>query len=64
MKLLKILNQQQTELITDPINQKILKKLIESALSVSEIAKQIDLPALTVWRRIQKLLKSQLDRAI
>lgn len=56
MKLLKILDQNSTELLYDARNQFILEKLVDSERSVTELAKKLKIPTVTLWKRIQKLL--------
>ena len=60
MKLLKLLDQQSATLVSDPINQAILKELVKSEHSVSDLAPTLNLPTLKLWRRIQKLVKANL----
>jgi hypothetical protein len=60
MKLLKVLNQETTTLVSDPINQVILKELVTQQQSVSDLAAKLDIPTLKLWRRMQKLLKANL----
>lgn len=60
MKIVKVLDQEGTTLVSDPINQIILRELVLSENSVSNIAKKLNLPFLKIWRKIQKLLKANL----
>ena len=60
MKLTKMLDQEGTKLSSDPANQIILQELVKSEHSISELAVQLDLPILNLWRRIQKLLKANM----
>jgi DNA-binding Lrp family transcriptional regulator len=60
MKLIKMLDQQSANLVTDDVNQIILKKLVNQQQSISELAKELDLPTLKLWRKIQKLQKAGL----
>ena len=60
MKLTKMLDQDGTKLASDPTNQIILQELVKSEHSISELAIQLNLPILNLWRRIQKLLKSNM----
>ncbi|NLF89294.1 winged helix-turn-helix transcriptional regulator [Candidatus Bathyarchaeota archaeon] len=60
MKLIRFLNQEGQNLISDPTNLTILRELVNTDLSVSDLAIKFNLPTLKVWRRIQKLEKAQL----
>lgn len=60
MKLVKLLDQEGSNLVSDPFNQAILKELVTKEQSISDIAKKLDLPTLKLWRRMQKLLKADL----
>jgi len=60
MKLLKFLDQKGTVLVSDPLNQTILKNLVLSEYSVSELAKKLSMPTLKMWRRMQKLVRANL----
>lgn len=60
MKLIKLLDQEGTNLTADPTNQTILRELVTAEQAVSDIAKKLNLPTLNVWRRIQKLQKAKL----
>jgi DNA-binding transcriptional ArsR family regulator len=60
MKLTMILDQEGTKIASDPTNQTILQELVKKEHSISELATQINLPALNLWRRIQKLLKANM----
>jgi len=60
MKLLKVLDQKNSSLVTDSTNQLILRELVTQDLAVSDIAKKLNLATLTVWRRMQKLQKAEL----
>lgn len=60
MKLIKLLDQESATIVTDPINQAILKELVKSEHSVSDLAPKLSLPTLKLWRRMQKLLKANL----
>lgn len=60
MKLMKVLDQQGTNLVADPTNQTILRELVTSERSISELAIQLNLPTLNLWRRMQKLLKGNM----
>jgi len=60
MKLIKMLDQQSANLVTDAINQIILKELVNQQQSISDLAGKLDIPTLKLWRRIQKLQKAGL----
>ncbi len=60
MKLVKILDQEGTNLVSDPTNQNILRELVTAEQSVSQLAKKFNLPTLKLWRKMQKLLKANL----
>jgi hypothetical protein len=60
MKLVKLLDQEGTTTVSDPINQAILKELVNHQQSISELAQKLNLPPLKLWRRMQKLLKTNL----
>lgn len=42
-------------LLQDPLNQRIIRQLVASELSVRKVSKMLDQPPLKVWRRIQSL---------
>ncbi len=58
MKLVKFLDQKGTVLVSDPLNQTILKNLVMSEYSISELAVKLNMPTLKLWRRMQKLVKA------
>jgi DNA-binding Lrp family transcriptional regulator len=60
MKLIKMLDQQNASLVTDTVNQIILKELVNQQQSISELSEKIDVPTLKLWRRIKKLQKAGL----
>jgi predicted ArsR family transcriptional regulator len=60
MKVVKVLNQEATTLVYDPLNQAILTKLVASEGAVSDLAGELNQPTLKVWRRMQKLIKANL----
>jgi hypothetical protein len=60
MKLAKLLDQEGSNLVSDPFNQAILKELVYNEHSVSDLAQKLNLPTLKLWRRMQKLLKANL----
>lgn len=60
MKLLRILDARGTILLYDLHNQMILKELVESECSVTELARKLNIPMVTIWKRMQKLLAANL----
>ena len=60
MKLVKFLDQKGTILVSDPLNQTILKNLVQSEYSITELAQKLNIPTLKLWRRMQKLQKANL----
>jgi hypothetical protein len=60
MKLLKLLDQEGNKIVSDPFNQAILKELVEKEQSVSDLSQKLNIPTLKLWRRMQKLLKTDL----
>jgi len=60
MKLIKFLDQKGTSLVSDPLNQTILKKLVASEQSISELSIDLKQPTLKLWRRMQRLLAANL----
>jgi len=60
MKLIKFLNQEGTNLLSDSTNQTILTLLVSSEYSVSELSAKLKLPTLKTWRRMQKLANANL----
>ncbi len=60
MKLVKVLDQNGITLATDRINQTILRELVTSERATSDLAVQLNLPTLNIWRRMQKLQKANL----
>jgi hypothetical protein len=60
MKVIKVLDAKSTSLVSDPLNQLILKNLVMTEYSVSELAKEVNVPTLKLWRRMQKLLKAEM----
>lgn len=60
MKLMKLLDQEGSTLVSDPTNQTILRELVTAEHSTAELAEKLNLPILNVWRRIQKLQKAKL----
>ncbi len=60
MKIVKVLDQEGSTLVSDPFNQAILKELVTQEQSISGLAEKLEMPTLKLWRRIQKLLKAGL----
>ncbi|MCL4429836.1 MAG: winged helix-turn-helix domain-containing protein [Chloroflexi bacterium] len=60
MKLVKFLDQKGTILVSDPLNQTILKNVVLSEYSITELAQKLNIPTLKLWRRMQKLQKANL----
>ncbi len=60
MKLLRVLDAPSTTLVYDLHNQMILKELVESEGSVTELARKLNIPMVTLWKRMQKLLAANL----
>src|SRR5271155_2421622 len=60
MKVLQVLDQSETRLLTDLLNQMILRELVLSERSVTGLAKKLNSSTLKLWRRMQKLESSGL----
>jgi DNA-binding Lrp family transcriptional regulator len=60
MKLQKMLDQNSANLVTDLVNQVILRELVNQQQSISQLSEKLDIPTLKLWRRIQKLQKADL----
>jgi hypothetical protein len=60
MKVVKILDQKGTILVSDAINQTILRKLVLSECSISGLSKKLNIPTLKLWRKMQKLMEANL----
>lgn len=60
MKLLRVLDGPETALASDRLNQMILKELVTSEYSVTELARRLNVSTLRLWRRMQKLLAAGL----
>ena len=60
MKMVKVLDAEGTILVSDALNQIILQKLVTSPRSITELSRELHIPALKVWRRIQRLMKTKL----
>lgn len=60
MKLLQILDGPQTALVSEVKNQRILRELVFGECSVSQLARRIKIPEVTVWKHVQKLCAARL----
>ncbi len=60
MKVVKVLDAANAKLVTDPLNQVLLRELVTGEHSVSDLAAQLNIPTLNIWRKIQKLQKAGL----
>ncbi len=60
MKVIRILDAAETRLLSDLLNQMIVRELVASERSVTALARRLDSPVLKVWRRVQKLEASNL----
>jgi len=60
MKLVKFLDKKGTLLVSDPLNQTILKNLVTSEYSTSDLATKLNIPTLKLWRKMQTLLKANM----
>ena len=60
MKLIKFLDQKGTTLVSEPLNQTILKTLVTQERSVSDLSKELNQPTLKVWRKMQMLQRANL----
>jgi DNA-binding Lrp family transcriptional regulator len=60
MKMVKVLGAQETILISDALNQMILQKLSTSQRSITELSRELNIPTLKLWRRMQRLTKAKL----
>ena len=58
--MLKILDAKETLIVSDALNQLILQKLVMSPNSITGLSKEINVPALKLWRRMQRLMKAKL----
>ncbi len=64
MKLVKIVDQEGSNLVSDPINQKILLELVSTEQSVKALAEKFNLPTLNMWRRMQRMQKAKMVELI
>jgi len=60
MKIVKILDAKGTILVSDALNQIILQKLAASQRSITELSRELNIPVLKLWRRMQQLMKAKL----
>ncbi len=60
MKLIKVLDKDGANLVSDVTNQTILCELVTAEHSVSDLAEKLNLPTLNIWRRMQKMQKAKL----
>jgi DNA-binding Lrp family transcriptional regulator len=60
MKRLMSLDQNGTMLLSDILNQRIVRELVLSSYSTSELSRTLGLPQVKVWRRVSKLLEAKL----
>jgi len=50
MKIIIILGETGSELLTDGLNQRIVKELVLNEYSVSDLARKLNSPLLKIWR--------------
>ena len=60
MKMLKVLDAKGTSLVSDALNQMILEKLVVSECSITELSREMNVPVLKLWRRMQRLMKAKM----
>ncbi len=60
MKLVRVLDGDETVLVSEVKNQLILKELVFSEYSVRELARKVRIPEVTLWKHLQKLLAAGL----
>jgi len=60
MKMVKILDGKGTVLVSDALNQIILQKLVTSPNSITQLSRELNIPPLKLWRRMQRLMKAKL----
>lgn len=60
MKLMQVLDTRATALSMDPKNVQILSELLQSEYSVTELARRLNMPTVTLWKRMQKLLAAKM----
>jgi len=59
MKRLMILNEEGTLLLSDVLNQRILRELVLAPHSTTELSRRLGIPPVKVWRRVSKLLDAR-----
>lgn len=60
MKMVKILDSKEIILVSDALNQIVLQKLVTAPYSVAELSRELNIPVLKIWRRMQGLMKAKL----
>ncbi|MDG7002044.1 MAG: winged helix-turn-helix transcriptional regulator [Nitrososphaerota archaeon] len=60
MKRLMILDQNGSLLLSDVLNQRIVRQLVLSPYSSTELSRKLGVPAVKMWRRIAKLLEAKI----
>lgn len=55
MKRIMVVDGRTSAILQDPLNQRILRQLVASELSVKKISRILDEPSLKIWRRIRSL---------
>ena len=58
--MIKVIGAKELALVSDALNQLILQKLVISNCSVTDLSKEVNVPVLKIWRRIQRLMKAKL----
>ena len=58
--MVKILDAKSTVLVSDALNQIVLQKLVTSEQSITELSRELNVPVLKLWRRIQRLMAAKL----
>jgi DNA-binding Lrp family transcriptional regulator len=58
MKRLMMLDQRGTILLSDILNQRIIKELVLYPLSSTDLSRRLGMPQVKVWRRITKLVEA------
>ncbi|MGI0091911.1 MAG: hypothetical protein ACREBS_09395 [Nitrososphaerales archaeon] len=59
MKRLMMLDQKGSLLLSDALNQRILRELVLSPYSTTELSRKLGMPQVKIWRRVSKLLEAQ-----
>ena len=60
MKLSKVLSPSATALLSDLRTQRILRELVTSEYSVTELSGRLNIPPVTLWKKVQRLLAADL----